>query len=191
MINESFDSFLLFEKFVKEFGEDDLSHEEELELTREFNTKFGRTLLSSNRVEFKKDEDGKPVYITFNDTAHFKARVMQRYPDLTSKKLVQIAKTIALGIVRSKEDLFHKSRDNSVLVFSKSKNIGVYVLFNKNNSTSEPYELVFKTILPHGRDDISRSSDEKYIVEKLKLDYGINVLELEFDFEKNEYDKNL
>ena len=178
---ESFENYILFEKFKKEFGEEDIPHEEELKLTREFNSKYGKDVLSSNKVEFKKDDDGKPVYITFSDTAHFKARIIQRYPDLTAKKLVQIAKTIALGVVRTKEDLFHKSRDNSVLIFSKSKNVGVYCLFHKNNSSTEPYEITFKTILPLGRDAISRSDDERYIVEKVgDIEYGINVLEIDF-----------
>lgn len=161
-----FDTYKICESVHLAF-DDKITHQEELALAREFNNKFGRGFIDSISVNAGKDEDGNDVKITFSDTAHLKARFMQRYPDMTSKDIKRLIKTIGLGAYRTKPEYFYTGHKESILVFSKSKDIGIYVIYDKTSGSNLNFRLV--TILPKGRSDISRTSDIKMIVEQYDL----------------------
>lgn len=163
-----FKMYMLTEK-VKTIVKDDLSREEEVRLANIFNKKYGRTFINSIKVNAGKDQDGNEVVIGFSDSAHVKARFTQRFPEMSSKDITRIIKTIGLGAYRTKPEYFHTGHTVSILVFSKSKDVGMYVVYEKSRGGELTFKLV--TILPKGRDDISRSDDVKLIVESMENEY--------------------
>ena len=166
-----FKMYMLTEK-VKGIVKDELSREEEVRLANIFNKKHGRNFINSITVDAGKGRDGENVVIGFSDSAHVKARFTQRFPDMSAKDIKRIIKTIGLGAYRTKPEYFHTGHTVSILVFSKSKDIGMYVVYEKDRSGQFTFKLV--TILPKGRDNISRDSDVKLIVESMENEYLTN-----------------
>lgn len=163
-----FKLYTLTEK-IKKIVKDELSRTEEVRLANVFNKKYGRTFINSITVNAGKDRNGDDVIIGFSDSAHVKARFTQRYPDMSPKNIKRLIKTIGLGAYRTKPEYFHTGHDVSILVFSKSKDIGMYVVYEKGRGNQLTFKLV--TILPKGRDDISRDTDIKLIVESMDNEY--------------------
>lgn len=163
-----FEMYMLTEK-VKKIVKDDLSRQEEVRLANIFNKKHGRTFINSITVNAGKDRNGEDVIIGFSDSAHVKARFTQRFPDMSGKDIKRLIKTIGLGAYRTKPEYFHTGHDVSILVFSKSKDVGMYVVYEKGRGNQLTFKLV--TILPKGRDDISRDTDVKLIVESMENNY--------------------
>lgn len=163
----AFESFILTELFVNDGVK--LTTKEELVFTREFNQKYGRNFLTDITVKYDKDDDGGDLYIGFKDTAHFKARMAQRHPDISPKDIKRVIKTCALEAFRSRDGKFTINHKFSLLVYSRSKKIGLYMQFEQGDSAKIPYNFVLITVLPKGEHEISRDTDVKLMVEGIEL----------------------
>lgn len=159
-----FDSYNLVES-VNKMGSDKMTREEEQRLANIFNKKYGRGFIKDISVNAGKDKQGDDVKITFTDTVHVKARFTQRFPDLSPKDVTRIIKTIGLGAYRTKPEYFYTGHTVSILVFSKSKDVGIYVVYQKDRNDDLNFKLI--TILPKGRSATSRDDDVRMMVESV------------------------
>jgi len=160
-----FKTYNLIEK-VNKIEKDTLTREEEIRLANIFNKKHGRNFINSIKVNAGKDKQGNDVTIGFSDSAHVKARLTQRYGDASAKDIKRIIKTIGLGAYRTKPEYFYTGHDVSILVFSESKDVGMYVVYERGQGSNLNFKLV--TILPKGFSDISRSTDIRMMVESMR-----------------------
>lgn len=163
----AFESFILAEMYVNDGVK--LTAKEELVFTREFNQKYGRSFLTDITVKYDSDDDGNDLYIGFKDTAHFKARMTQRHPDISPKEIKRVIKNCALGAFRSRDGKFSINHKFSLLAYSKSKQVGIYFQFEQGDSARVPYNFVLITVLPKGEHEISRKTDVKLMVEGIEI----------------------